>query len=723
MNTNNSNTKMQSLEQELSSKYTQIQNGQTVSVKSKIQWNDAKKIRRMLIDENEGALAVKDLFKGDFYVNSPNGTTTCVKNAIEVKYSDLKKFGLVDKLIEALDELIEEKKALRKKNSYEYSKSETMIKECVDTERKHIYLDADLSIDLVNGEYNKADRDFFNWWARDNAGNTYMKKSDGKFIRVPFLEGAVKKIALDADFWTDFYKAHRADIGKFKQHIVNVVYDEYGNETEDYESQDSGMMGRIHEVVPKALCDCFGYRLSILVEKCEYQDEKGVTKTIVVKHLDGVNMTAKVSMNIYKDPTDKYIKLALTDMLTGIDVSEFPLLEEFTNVSTTVAKYYFNAAKLLSSPYSDSIAKMPPNWESFFSSAFLNKPLTQKYRLAKWVRLLLTADSQNRQALLLTGAGYDGKSVFVNALKQILEEKVGKGFMTSCNEEGFRPDNTQNGLVHCLDSRLIYIPELTNPSQFIGGNTFKSITGGDEVTCQIKYKAPIVKSMSGVKFIIVTNRIVYLNESHAFSRIANLYFSPKPEGFKVREASEVEKELAEQGKEFLHWCFAFSTKMDSLLKLPNNLIPITDIDQMVANKSCKLTDMKEAFEGIYGSDDIRCNFKVYDDSQQDKETLFCKFCCEALEKSPYSEITYPELYAVWNQWMLEKNYIAMCRNISIGIGGKDSRAFIKYLKDFFKTSTNSATRGGQSIRIMMNVAKKGDSPTSPTKNSFVSDWT
>jgi hypothetical protein len=714
----NNTEKMNSLTQELSRLYSQ--QGQTVEVHSRIMLKDAKKIRKMLEEENEGGLALMTLFTGNIYTKLPNGTTHCTKDSIEVKYSDLKEFKLIDKLIDALNELIEEKKTLRKKNSYEFSKSETLIKDCVETEKKHIYLDAELSIDLANGEYNKADRDFFNWWARDNSGNTYMKKHDGKFIRVPFLEGAVKKIALDADFWTDFYKAHRNDICRFQQYIINTVYDEYGNETEDYESQDSGMMGRIHEVVPKAICDCFGYKLSILVEKNEFKDEKGVTKTIVVKHLDGVNMTAKVSMNIYKDPTDKYIKIALTDMLTGIDVSEFPLLEEFTNVNTTVAKYYFNAAKLLSSPYPS--LTMPPKWESFFSTAFLNKPLTQKYRLAKWVRLLLTADSQNRQALLLTGAGYDGKSVFVNALKQILEEKVGNGFMTSCNESGFDPNNTQNGLVHCLDSRLIYIPELTNPSQFIGGLTFKSITGGDEITCQVKYKAPIVKSMSGVKFIIVTNRSVYLNEPHSFSRIANLYFSPKPEGFKTREANEVVSELVEEGDEFLHWCFTFSTKMDNMLKLSENLIPITDIDAMVDNKSCTLTDMKEAFEGIYGDDDIRCYFKVYDDSQQDKETVFAKFCDEALEYSPCSEITYPDLYAVWSQWVLEKNYMAICKNISIGIGGKDSRRFLKYVKDFFKVESKNVKRTGLHTKMLTNIAKKG-SPQSPQKKAGIADWT
>lgn len=695
----------------------------TVEITSRIQFKDAKKIRKMLQEENEGGLALTKLFVGNLYTKLPNGTTHCSKDTIEVKYSDLKQYALVEELIDALSEVIEEKKELRKKNAYEYSKAETLIKDCVESDRKHIYLDAELSIDIANGEYNKADRDFFNWWARDNAGNTYMKKADGKYIRVPFLEGAVKKIALDADFWTDFYKTHRADISRFQQYIINTVYDEYGNETEDYVSQDSGMMGRIHEVVPKALCDCFGYKLSILEEKTEFKDEKGLTKTTVTKHLDGVNMTAKVSMNVYKDPTDKYIKIALTDMLTGIDVSEFPLLEEFTNVKTTVAKYYFNTAKFLSNPYPD--ARMPSSWENFFSTAFINKPLTQKYRLAKWVRLLLTADSQNRQALLLTGAGYDGKSVFVNALKRVLEETVGKGFMTSCNESGFEPNNTQNGLVHCLDSRLIYIPELTNPSQFIGGLTFKSITGGDEITCQVKYKAPIVKSMAGVKFIIVTNRIVYLNESHSFSRIANLYFAPKPEGFKVREAYEIEQELADQGEDFLNWAFTFSAKMDKMLHLRENLIPMTDIDAMVANKSCTLTPMKEAFEGIYGDDDIRCYYKVYDDSQQDKETLFTKFCNEVLDVVEGEEMTYPELYASWNKWVLERNYSAVCKNIGIGIGGKDTRHFLKFVKTFFKGETVKKTIDSQSVLVLKNLATRNTEPGMDSRNSLAPkfDWT
>lgn len=716
--------KMRSLEQELSRLYSQ--NGQTIEMHSKIPLRNTKKLIKQLKEENEGALATQDLFKGTLYTKMPDGSTKCVSDALSVQFADLKKYALVDKLIEALDEIDSEKKIARKKNAYEFSKPETLIKECTETDDKHIYIDADLDLDISIAAYNKADRDFFNWWARDSAGNTYLRKSEGGFMRVPFLDGAVKKIALDPDFWTVFYKEHRGDIERFKQHIINTVYDEYEHNVEDYQSQDAGMMGRIHEVVPKALLDCFGYELSVFVEKIEQKDAKGNTKILTIKHLDGVNMKAKVTMNVFKNPTDKNIKIALTDMLTGIDVSEFPLLEDFTNVRTTLAKYYFNTAALYDSPYPNISAKMPSYWEDFFSTAFVNMPLTQKYRLAKWIKLLLTANSKNRQALLLTGAGYDGKSVFVNALKRILDDTLGRGFITSCNEAGFEPDNTQNGLVHCLDSRLIYIPELTNPSQFIGGLTFKSITGGDEITCQVKYKAPIVKSMDGVKFILVTNKIVYLNEPHSFSRIANLYFSPKPKNFKVRESYEIEQELASQGKEFLHWCFTFSTKMDELLHLPDNVIPITNIDKMVGVEGVTaLTDMKDAFEGIYGDDDCRCFFKVYDDSQQDKETLYAKFCNEAIDKEQGESLTYPELYAAWNDWVYYSKFTNTCRNISIGIGGKDSRNFVKYVKDFFHADTTYVKTKGQSFRALCNLTTRQASaekkPVTPIKP--VSDWT
>ena len=164
---------------------------------------------------------------------------------------------------------------------------------------------------------------------------------------------------------------------------------------------------------------------------------------------------------------------------------------------------------------------------------------------------------------------------------------------------------------------------------------------------------------------------------------------------------------------------AFSAKIDTLQNLLKNLISMTDIDEMIVNKSCELTDKKESFEGIYGGDEKRCNYRVYDDSPQDMETLFAKFCDEALENSPYSEITYPELYAIWNKWVNEKNYTNICRNIGIGGGGKDTRHFLKYVRAFFKVESKNVSRAGLNTKMLTNIAKKG----SPQKKADIADWT
>ena len=118
-------------------------------------------------------------------------------------------------------------------------------------------------------------------------------------------------------------------------------------------------------------------------------------------------------------------------------------------------------------------------------------------------------------------------------------------------------------------------------------------------------------------------------------------------------------------------------------------------------------------------------FKELDDSQQDKETLYAKFCNEALDKKRGERLTYPELYAAWNDWVFHSKFTNTCGNISIGIGEKDSRNFVKYVKDFFRADSTHIKIKGKAVRALCNLTTRQASaekkPVTPIKP--VSDWT
>lgn len=686
------NNKIIALEAKLSSIYSK--NGEQYQITNCINQRDIGKITSGIRNGTK-AMDVFDLFKVYHIAHLPDGSKSSTYTT-SVTVKQLADYQLLEVFQDALIEANTEKLEKRQKRTYLTSRNESALKDmCEDKSDKHVFITSDLDLDFDISQYNSADREFFTWWSKDSQNQLYMKLSNGKYLLVPMVEGAQRRIAGDEEFWTLFFKEHRNDLLRYKKAIVTKIWERYENVEQIDENTDQGLLGEIHNVVPKAIMDCLGYELSVLILQKKVEKE-----TITIRIFDGVQVKARVGMSIYKNPSDRNLKIAMTEMLTLIDLSEISMMKEFTNIPGTPAKFTLSLSKYYE-PRAD--IQLPSNWEDFFSTTFVTMKSTQLYRVAKWVRLALDANNRNRQALLLTGGGNDGKSVFTNTLFKILNGAAGSGFAKSCGEKGFEDGNTQNGLVNCLDAHIINIPELTRPSEFLGGTIFKGITGGDSITCNIKYRAPVTKSMETTKFIISTNKIAYLNEAAAYTRVCNVYFAPKPAGFAEKASYVLEGELMQQGEDFIHWCFAYSMAIDRKLELDPNRIAMTNIDYMLDNGTTVPTDIREAYEGIYGTDDIRCKYKTYDDSQQDMEDLFGKFAADYITTDANGEVSYTDLYQAWQDWILSKQYGTLVRNISITVGGKHARDFIKFIRENTNATVSAKKRDCKTVRVLKGI--------------------
>jgi hypothetical protein len=143
-----------------------------------------------------------------------------------------------------------------------------------------------------------------------------------------------------------------------------------------------------------------------------------------------------------------------------------------------------------------------PTWESMLAR------MVNAQAFIDWVGSLLVEDSSIQDYCWIHGTGHDGKG----AINRFLAKVFGKSYRT---KQPPRHDDRfwTNGLV---GARLVVFPDC-NSYSFTTSGIFKSLTGGDHVTIEAKYKDSYTTKLN-CKFLIFSNNRPAISSERADMR-------------------------------------------------------------------------------------------------------------------------------------------------------------------------------------------------------------
>lgn len=632
---------------------------ETYVVTHKVYNKSYKKVRKALIDNDTDALSKMQIFWTNIITNDPINPGMKISSQGPIITGD--KLGSVcdvNEYIEAIEELLDEKAAKRKENRIMFDSSNMFIQNLgKSADDKTFTLATSLAVPAVIGKYTKADKDFFKWWAKDKNNAIFFRNYDGQLLRVPYSEGAVKKIMLDNEFWTNFFKTHGNDIKQWDSIINNIGWDYFEGSIDD----EKTMIEKIHDSIPKCAMEKLMMVANIEIVNEIDENSKKVNKE---KHVKNISMEVRCGKDGHITASEKALKDAFCEAFAEFDISELELMKSFTN-DYGIAMYRLPLDQFISNPDKS----LPPTWKKFLENKFKIQRKSQFYRLASFVNSIVDASNSSRQTLCIVGEGNDGKSVMIETLRDGFNKLVGKNtFVGTCSQAGLRPDNTQNGLINCLDSHLITVPDVDDTTEIINGSVFKAITGEDTCTCNKKFANPIEKRFEGTKFIMSTNNKVYLKNTFATTRIIPMYFSPRDASEEDWNITELKKKLLEEFKGFIAWCMDFTKQINKCLKNENpNKTVIIDLEDPAKSEKTVFEELCSKSQKFY--------YMTADEYADEDKGYFDEIFEELFEEQEGGYISKREFNDILHKWSEEH----AGRGYNFNDRSKDMRMFNKYI--------------------------------------------
>ncbi|EGQ8195817.1 TPA: bifunctional DNA primase/polymerase [Vibrio parahaemolyticus] len=157
-------------------------------------------------------------------------------------------------------------------------------------------------------------------------------------------------------------------------------------------------------------------------------------------------------------------------------------------------------------PFDYSPTATAPTWETFLNSTFENDQQRVQF-IEEWIGYNLTRDYRYQKIAMLIGQQRSGKSTIMS----ILESIQGVANYGSVDINGLGKDSK----LHMLSNKLsIVVPDAANPSRNEAGavvGNMKSISGGDSLTFDRKFKTAVTTKFAG-KISIVTNNVLNLQD-------------------------------------------------------------------------------------------------------------------------------------------------------------------------------------------------------------------
>lgn len=376
---------------------------------------------------------------------------------------------------------------------------------------------------------------------KDAVNNIYWKWKDGTIMMIPISEVSKgRQIVDDDEFWTRFMNDNAASIKEYCQTILEKAYELQGDGSFDEDNVVESLESRIENLVPH----CISRQISIQITYVK--EGRGKDSSWIFERFSLAMTGMKPALN-----RDNWCSVLQLNLLKFLDASKIGSIKQwhtrFTDDNVD-AMYYYDARDI---SIGDKVVKMPvlpTPFAEFFSGKLVN-PKMDLLRIATYITTALDDDDKSRQALFLVGRGKDGKGCF----SKFLEYLFGSSFET-INEDNFVE---RFGMETAINKRLICVQDARDPTKIVESPTFKSLTGGDPLFIDIKYRKPVCWHTEGTKVLVTTNKFLWLNDEYSVSRVLPVFFMRNYDPLDIKSVTDITTELCVNSKLFIQWCYRY----------------------------------------------------------------------------------------------------------------------------------------------------------------------
>ena len=398
------------------------------------------------------------------------------------------------------------------------------------------------------------DKWFFDRMCIDESGQLYWR------FKTPIADcGCVYPISIRVDkgkkvidddsiFWEHFFEEESANLQQYCIDVDKYIKNFYAGITDlsNYESGLPAFEAGLRSICPTVLINSFDIAF-IVKTKGKNIENATVDIGLRLKSGDGFDRAT-------------FQSILSSTLIRSIPMSKLNTIKIFDDTATNAVH------KLPTRPILDKIPTSHPvlrdyncpNWDTFLrgkSHEGYTKFPSQRmgeFRLAKAVVSMCERDDFSRQILSLAGEGDDGKTVFIDALRDIL----GKNLVS--------PGKSQNdltssfGMQNMINKRVIVFDDIADPYKFFNNEIVKQISGAGNSPLEIqrKFLSAWTWKPSGCKIIMSANKPYTLYDEATITRCLPLTFLKNYTMRNVIASDDLKNALVSEGKNFIRWCYA-----------------------------------------------------------------------------------------------------------------------------------------------------------------------
>lgn len=378
------------------------------------------------------------------------------------------------------------------------------------------------------------------------------------------LDKGVKVIDDDNKFWEHFFEEEGETLRRYCTTVDTYIKNFYAGVTNPdyYQSDLPAFEAGLRSICPTVLIN--SYKIGF------------ITKTI-----NGKSVVIDISLRLQSGEgfdQNQYQETLSRTLLRSIPLSKLKVVKIFDDVATDAVH------KLPTRPFINQIpTEHPspldygcPHWNNFLHSEgpdgqtkFPSQRMGE-FRLAKAVVSMCEKSDFSRQILSIAGEGDDGKSVFIDALREILGENL------------VSPGKSQNdlsssfGMQNMINKRVIVFDDIVDPYKFFNHEIIKQISGaGDSpVEVQRKFLSAWTWRPSGCKLVMSANKPYSLYDEATITRCLPLTFL---KNYKLRNAIDcvdLKNSLISEGTNFIKWCYAVCIYYNTVRNCKDEICPL-----------------------------------------------------------------------------------------------------------------------------------------------------
>lgn len=398
------------------------------------------------------------------------------------------------------------------------------------------------------------DKWFFDRMCIDESGQLYWR------FKTPIADcGCVYPISIRVDkgkkvidddsiFWEHFFEEESANLQQYCIEVDKYIKNFYAGITDlsNYESGLPAFEAGLRSICPTVLINSFDIAFIV---KTKGKNIENATVEIGLRLKSGEGFDRATFQSILS-----------STLIRSIPMSKLNTIKVFDDTATNAVH------KLPTRPVLDKIPTTHPdlkdydcpNWTVFLrgkSHEGYTKFPSQRmgeFRLAKAVVSMCERDDFSRQILSLAGEGDDGKTVFIDALRDIL----GKNLVS--------PGKSQNdltssfGMQNMINKRVIVFDDIADPYKFFNNEIVKQISGAGNSPLEIqrKFLSAWTWKPSGCKMIMSANKPYILYDEATITRCLPLTFLKNYTMRNVIASDDLKNALVSEGKNFIRWCYA-----------------------------------------------------------------------------------------------------------------------------------------------------------------------